>query len=90
DAVRPEDQVIELAADMRYKGQAFELTVTAPQPAKGKPPFDQATLDALIEGFHALHEQRFSYANRGSPVEIVTLRASAIGKLAQPEPKTLQ
>ncbi|RTL63303.1 MAG: hydantoinase/oxoprolinase family protein [Hyphomicrobiales bacterium] len=90
DAVRPEDQVIELAADMRYKGQAFELTVTAPPPAKGKPPFDQTTLDALIEGFHALHEQRFSYANRGSPVEIVTLRASAIGKLAQPEPKTLQ
>ncbi len=82
DAVRPEDQRIELAADMRYKGQAFELTV----PAASVTDFTQITLDGLIDGFHALHEQRFSYANRGAAVEIVAVRASAVGKLAQPKP----
>ena len=88
DAVAASDQVIELAADMRYKGQAFELTVTAPETSQGRP-LDQSTLEALIEGFHALHEQRFSYANRGSPVEIVTVRASAVGRLDQPQPKSI-
>lgn len=85
DAVPVADRAIEVAADMRYKGQAFELTVTAPAGA-----FTQATLDALIEGFHAVHEQRFSYANRGATVEIVALRASAIGRLAQPKPRLLE
>ncbi len=81
DAVPAADRAIELAADMRYKGQAFELTVPAPAGI-----FDAAMLDALIEGFHAVHEQRFSYANRGAPVEIVAMRASAVGRLAQPKP----
>ncbi|MDX2201672.1 MAG: hydantoinase/oxoprolinase family protein [Hyphomicrobiaceae bacterium] len=86
DGVAAKDQVIELAADMRYRGQAFELTVSAPPLASGAT-FDLATLEALLEGFHALHEQRFSYANRGSPVEIVTMRASAVGRLSQPQPR---
>lgn len=80
DAVPETDRDIELAADMRYKGQAFELTVPA---AAG--PMDAKRLDALVEGFHAVHEQRFSYANRGAPVEIVALRASAVGRLPKPQ-----
>ena len=45
---------------MRYKGQAFELTV----PASGGR-LDAAALDRLIAGFHDMHRQRFSYANPG-------------------------
>jgi N-methylhydantoinase A/oxoprolinase/acetone carboxylase beta subunit len=33
-----------------------------------------------------MHRQRFSYANPGDPVEIVTLRATATGLLDKPEP----
>ena len=44
-------------------------------------------LDALIAGFHDIHRQRFSYANPGSPVEIVSLRVSAIGRLPKAEGK---
>jgi N-methylhydantoinase A/oxoprolinase/acetone carboxylase beta subunit len=76
DEVRSDDRVIGLAADMRYKGQAFELTV----PMRGTE-LDAAALDQLIAGFHALHRQRFTYANVGAPVEIVSLRASAVGRL---------
>lgn len=81
DGIPPERRRIVIAADMRYHGQAFELLirwgeVTAPS---------EADLAALVETFHATHRQRFSYANPGDPVEIVTLRAIATGLLEKPE-----
>ncbi len=74
DGVTPDRRVLRFAADMRYHGQAFELVV---------PWEDIGSLDALLERFHAIHEQRFSYANPDDAVEIVTLRLSAIGKLPE-------
>ena len=65
---------------MRYKGQAFELMISA-SAAAASASFDRATLDGLVEAFHATHRQRFSYANPGAAVEIVSLRISAIGRL---------
>jgi N-methylhydantoinase A len=65
---------------MRYQGQAFELA--APW---GDVQPDAAQLGALLDRFHELHRQRFSYANRNDMVEIVTLRASAIGRMLQHE-----
>jgi N-methylhydantoinase A len=69
-----------LFADMRYHGQAFELVVpwgdVVPSPD---------TLATLIADFHALHRQRFSYANPDDAVEIVTLRLAATGRLPQRE-----
>jgi N-methylhydantoinase A/oxoprolinase/acetone carboxylase beta subunit len=79
DAVPEEDRRIELAADMRYRGQAFELMIPA-GPGAGAA-FDRAMLDGLVESFHATHRRRFSYANPGAAVEIVSLRVSAIGRL---------
>jgi N-methylhydantoinase A len=65
-----------LFADMRYHGQAFELVV----PWRNAEP-DAESLAALIADFHELHRQRFSYANPDDPVEIVTLRLTATGRL---------
>jgi len=79
DAVAAGARAIELAVDMRYRGQAFELTVPMKQQR-----WDRNALGALVDDFHALHRQRFSYANPGGEVEIVSLRASAIGRLAAP------
>ena len=50
-------------ADLRYRRQAFELTV------------DADDLDALAERFHAAHEQRYGYAMREEPVELVAAAA---------------
>jgi N-methylhydantoinase A/oxoprolinase/acetone carboxylase beta subunit len=80
DAVPEADRRIELSADMRYKGQAFELMIAAGGQAAGAG-FDRVALDRLVEAFHETHRQRFSYANPGAPVEIVSLRISAIGLL---------
>lgn len=82
DGVAAPDRRIEIAADMRYHGQAFELLIPWGEIAAP----DDAALARLIEDFHATHRQRFSYANPGDPVEIVTLRATAIGRLPKPEP----
>ncbi len=67
---------LDLAADLRYRGQAFELLV----PLDGAPG-DDAQLDQLCQRFHELHRQRFSFDDLTETVELVTLRLAAIGML---------
>ena len=81
DGVPAEARTLSVSADLRYQGQAFELVV----PWDVETP-DGAALARLQEGFHALHEQRFSYANRDDAVDIVTLRVAAIGRLSAASP----
>ena len=76
DGLAERSQPLGLAADMRYHGQAFELLVPW-----GDVAVSADSLQILVDRFHALHEQRFSYANPGDPVEIVTLRLTATGRL---------
>jgi N-methylhydantoinase A len=69
-------------ADLRYAKQGSELTLDAP------PRVDGAGAAELVESFHRLHEQLFTFADRAAPVEIVNLRLRAIGlmdKIALPE-----
>ncbi len=80
DGVAPQDRLVNLLIDLRYKGQAFELTVPWTEAA-----IDAAALESVAERFHGQHEQRFSYANRADRVEMVTLRLNAIGRLRRPE-----
>ena len=63
-------------ADLRYRGQSYELTV------------DAADLDGLEERFHALHEERYGYRADDEPVEVVTLRLTAT--VAGDEPPVLK
>ena len=80
DGVPPDRRALHLAADMRYHGQAFELVVPWIDVTGDLAP-DPAALTTLVADFHALHERRFSYANPADPVEIVTLRLTATGRL---------
>jgi N-methylhydantoinase A len=61
DCGRP---AIETLADMRYRGQSYELTV----------PMDPARPERARERFHEQHARRYGYAMRDALVEIVTLR----------------
>lgn len=81
DGIAPGRRRVAIAADMRYHGQAFELLVPWGEVAAP----DAGDLAALVEDFHAMHRQRFSYANPAEAVEIVTLRATATGLLDKPE-----
>jgi N-methylhydantoinase A len=84
DGIAAGDRVSALGVDMRYRGQAFELLVPW-----GDVAVDAASLGELLARFHALHEQRFSYANKDDAVEIVTLRLTVTGRLAHPRGRTI-
>ncbi len=62
-------------ADVRYRRQAYELTVPL---ADG--PADRAMLERLAADFHARHEQTYGHANRAEPVQFVNLRLTALGR----------
>lgn len=69
--------------DLRYAKQGFELTLPF-----GDGPVDEAALARLVEAFHDRHEQLYTFAERDSGVEIVTLRIASAGlveKVALPE-----
>ena len=66
--VRPLAEAGELAqggeADLRYRGQSFELTVPLG--------------DGLAERCHREHEDRYGYADRGREIELVAVRTAEI------------
>ena len=61
---RPRD--VRVTAELRYRGQAFELAVEAHDDA-----------DELREAFHAAHEEAYGFRDPEGEVELVTLRATA-------------
>ena len=70
-------RALRLAADLRYRGQAFELLIPLEEAA-----LTEAGLAGLIERFHQTHFQRFSFDDRREAVELVTLRLSATGLIS--------
>ncbi len=66
-------------ADMRYGGQAFELTVPLPDG-----PLDSAALAALGEAFEDEHERRYGHKFAGAhELEIVNLRLIGVVPVAE-------
>ena len=80
DGIEPASRQFDLSADLRYRGQAFELTVPW-----GEVPIDEGGIGEISLRFHAHHAQRFSYANPEDTVELVTLRLAAIGRMPRPQ-----
>ncbi len=67
------------SADCRYLGQGYELSVPLGGPhLRG--------IGGIPRRFHALHAATYGHADPSGPIEIVTVRLSAFGDLAQPEP----
>lgn len=77
ESVARSAMALHLSADLRYAEQGFELTVD----------YEDDEIDSisvvtkLIDAFHAKHEQLYTYCQRETAVEIVSLRVAAIGKL---------
>ncbi len=62
-------------ADVRYRRQAYELTIPV-----GNGKITSSVLGELASAFHARHEQTYGHANRAEPVQLVTLRLTALGR----------
>jgi len=74
--ISPNRRALSRAADLRYRRQAYELTVPL---ADG--PVTCASLDRLAAAFHDKHRQTYGHANPEEPVQLVNLRLTAIGRL---------
>lgn len=68
EMVGPGASRISRAADLRYKGQSFEITVPLPE---------GATAEALITAFHAAYHDAFGHSDPETAVQLVNLRVSA-------------
>ncbi|MBL8162164.1 MAG: hydantoinase/oxoprolinase family protein, partial [Anaerolineae bacterium] len=60
--------------DMRYQGQAYELTV----------PLDDDASTTLADRFHAAHARAYGHAMPERAVEVVNLRLQAVGLTEKP------
>jgi len=67
------------AADLRYLGQSFELTISLPGDV-----LTPEALDELAVRFGQEHERTYGHRASGEPVEIVSLRLTARGIPAIP------
>lgn len=66
----PQQVCAERWLDMRYTGQAYELSVRA--------------ADDFVAAFHNAHERRYGYADPSRPTEVVNVRARLIGRTPKP------
>jgi len=67
--------------DLRYFGQAYELTVKAPSRVNAE------SLATTIIDFHRRHTESYGYSAEGEQVEIVNLRLRAVGAIPKPDLK---
>jgi N-methylhydantoinase A len=68
------------SAEMRYRGQSFELDAALDAAA-----IEEGRLDALAEAFHLAHERMYGHADRDAPVQLITARLVIVGKTEKPE-----
>ena len=64
------------AGDLRYVGQGYELRVAFPADE-----LDEAGLEEVWQAFHALHEQEYGHCFTESPIEIVNIRITGVGRM---------
>jgi N-methylhydantoinase A len=71
--------------DMRYAGQNYELPVALPEG-----PIGTGVIDRLAGGFAQAHERMYGFVAEGEPVQLVTFRVQATGRVRKatltPEP----
>jgi N-methylhydantoinase A len=72
-----EEPVLTRRADLRYRGQSFELTVDVPPGGVDVPD--------LAERFAAAHQRRYGYRMDEETVEVVNLRLVAAVPVGKPE-----
>lgn len=75
-----ENRVLIRTCDMRYFGQAFEISV--PLTCKV---ITENDIDDIIERFHNLHEQSYGHCMKEDPIEFVNYRVSAVGTFDKPD-----
>jgi N-methylhydantoinase A len=72
--VAPDRRRFSRSIDARYERQSYELSVPVPPGAMDRP-----GLGEIAERFHARHRETYGHDNRSEPVQLVSVRVTAIG-----------
>jgi N-methylhydantoinase A len=80
EGVGAEARHLNRTVDMRYAGQNYEMPVVLPEDVAGA-----ALVDALAAQFAAIHQRRYGFAAAEEPVELVTFRIEASGRVRKAE-----
>jgi len=70
--------------DMRYLGQAYEITVNT------RSPFNRRSFDEAVKQFHRKHAQIYGYSSPEEPIELVNIRLRSVGHIQKPELKLIE
>ena len=81
DGVAAIDAAFERSGDLRYVGQGYELRVPFPVG-----PLDAAALRQILHRFGELHRVEYGHVFEASPIEIVNIRVSGIGRMPKIAP----
>ncbi len=87
EGFRSNESVLELWLDVRYEGQAHELSVRCAEafpPAPADPPAFATVLSEAVGRFHRQHEQLYGHSFPELAVELVNVRVTGHG--IQPSP----
>jgi N-methylhydantoinase A len=76
DGLAPSEVSFTRWADLRYVGQGYELRVAMPAGA-----VDPAGLEGAWQRFHDLHHAEYGQSFPSSPIEIVNIRVSGVGRM---------
>jgi N-methylhydantoinase A len=82
DALAGAPTRLERSCDVRYLGQAYEVSVPIPAGT-----IDAALLAEAVGRFHDLHERAYGFCTREDPCELVTFRVSAKAVLDKVAPQ---
>jgi N-methylhydantoinase A/oxoprolinase/acetone carboxylase beta subunit len=77
----PERRAFTRSAALRYRRQAYELTVRLDDG-----PITRASLEAVAAAFHDKHRQTYGHADPAEPVQLVNLRLTEIGRMPRLDP----
>jgi N-methylhydantoinase A len=67
----------ERSVDARYERQSYELSI-----AVAARRLDAALLAEIAESFHGCHRATYGHDNRAEPVQLVSVRLTAVGEIA--------
>ena len=82
EQIVPESMVFRPSLDIRYWGQAFELSV----PLDGTEP----ETDEIVRSFHDLHQRTYGHSDPGAEIELVNCRLAAFGLVKKAEPSSVR
>jgi N-methylhydantoinase A len=81
EVVDPKRIEIAYSVDLRYVGQFNEVEV----PLEMGEGLTAKSLSMIVERFHDRHDSLYGYAMKGTPVELINLRATARGLTDKPQ-----